>query len=55
MFLSVVNERVLYYGDDGKLITESLADYTKKNIRNEFATLDQFLQKWNSVEKKTAS
>jgi len=53
--VSVVNERVLYYGDDGKLITESLADYTKKNIRNEFATLDQFLQKWNSVEKKTAS
>jgi type I restriction enzyme R subunit len=52
--VSVVNERVLYYGDDGKLITESLVDYTKKNIRNEFSTLDEFLQKWNSAEKKTA-
>ena len=29
-------------------------DYTKKNIRKEYATLDEFLQKWNSADKKTA-
>ena len=29
---SVVAERVQYYGNDGKLITESLTDYTKKTV-----------------------
>ena len=48
----VINDRVMYYGADGKLITESLVDYTKKNIRKEFATLDEFLRKWTETEKK---
>lgn len=48
----VINDRVMYYGADGKLITESLKDYTKKNIRKEFATLDEFLRKWSETEKK---
>ena len=30
--VSVVAERVQYYGKDGKLITESLKDYTRKAI-----------------------
>lgn len=50
----VVNERVLYYDKDGKLITETLVDYTKKNIRNEFKTVDEFLRKWRSTERKDA-
>jgi type I restriction enzyme, R subunit len=50
--VSVVNERVQYYGADGKLITESLKDYTKTNLRKEFASLEMFLQKWNTTEKK---
>lgn len=48
----VINDRVMYYGADGKLITESLVDYTKKNIRKEFATLDEFLRRWSETEKK---
>ncbi|MCD4734550.1 MAG: DEAD/DEAH box helicase family protein [Bacteroidales bacterium] len=48
----VVNERVQYYGSDGKLITESLKDYTRKNIKEEFSTLDAFIQKWNNADKK---
>ena len=48
----MVNERVQYYGADGKLITESLKDYTRKNIRSEFASFDDFLSKWSSEEKK---
>lgn len=52
--VSILNERVLYYGSDGKLITESLVDYSKKNIQNEFSTLDEFLQKWNTSDKKAA-
>lgn len=52
--VSIINERVQYLDANGKLITESLVDYTKKNIRKEYATLDEFLQKWNSAGKKTA-
>lgn len=52
--VSIINERVQYLDANGKLITESLVDYTKKNIRKEYATLDEFLQKWNSADKKTA-
>ena len=51
--VSIINERVQYLDANGKLITESLVDYTKKNIRKEYATLDEFLQKWNSADKKT--
>ncbi|OIQ24116.1 EcoAI/FtnUII family type I restriction enzme subunit R [Lacinutrix sp. MedPE-SW] len=50
--VSVVHERVQYYGKDGKLITESLKDYSKKNIEKEFASLDDFIQRWNESEKK---
>lgn len=52
--VSIINERVQYLDANGKLITGSLVDYTKKNIRKEYATLDEFLQKWNSADKKTA-
>jgi type I restriction enzyme, R subunit len=50
--VSVAHERVQYYGADGKLITESLKDYTRKNIQNEYASLDEFILKWNTSEKK---
>jgi len=50
----VVAERVQYYGPDGKLITESLKDYTRKAVRKEFASLDDFLRRWTDTEKKQA-
>jgi len=50
--VTVANERVQYYGKDGKLITESLKDYSKKNIEKEFASLDDFIQRWSEAEKK---
>ncbi len=50
--VSVVNERVQYYGKDGKLITESLKDYTKANLQKEFLSLDDFILRWSSSEKK---
>ncbi len=52
--VSIINERVQYLDADGKLITESLVDYTRKNIRKEYATLNEFLQRWNSAQKKSA-
>ena len=50
----ILNERVQYYDADGKLTTESVIDYSKRNILGEFASLDEFLQKWNAEEKKQA-
>ncbi len=50
----VVAERVQYYGNDGKLVTESLKDYSRKTVRENFATLDDFLTRWNTAEQKQA-
>lgn len=50
----VVAERVQYYGKDGKLITESLKDYTKKAVNQEYTTLQQFLNRWKTSDKKQA-
>ena len=52
--VNIISERVQYYDKDGKLITESLKDYSKKNILEEFSDLDTFLKKWNSEDKKQA-
>ena len=52
--VQILNERVQYYDFDGKLITESVVDYSKKNILGEYATLDSFLSAWNEVERKQA-
>jgi len=52
--VSVVAERVQYFDASGKLITESLKDYTRKTLVREFASLDDFLHRWNSAGKKQA-
>lgn len=52
--VKVISERVQYYDKSGKLITESLKDYSKKNILDEFADLDAFLNRWNNEERKEA-
>lgn len=50
--VKILNERVQYYGNDGELITESLTDYSKKGIRKNFRSLDEFIQRWNTSDKK---
>ncbi|MBN3002559.1 DEAD/DEAH box helicase family protein [Chromobacterium alkanivorans] len=50
----VANERVQYMGADGKLITESLKDYTRIQLNKRFASLDDFLQSWTDADKKQA-
>lgn len=52
--VTVVAERVQYFDADGKLITESLKDYTRKALAKEYASLDDFLRRWSSAEKKQA-
>jgi type I restriction enzyme R subunit len=50
----MVMERVQYLDEYGKLITESLTDYTRKAVRKNFASLDAFLATWNDAERKQA-
>jgi len=52
--VSIVAERVQYLGPDGKLITESLRDYTRKQVKAQFASLDDFLRRWQDAERKQA-
>lgn len=54
VLVKVLSERVQYVDKDGKLITESLIDYTKKNILNQYARLDDFLRRWTQAQKKQA-
>jgi len=50
----IVAERVEYLDEDGKLVTESLRDYTKKALKKRYASLDDFLKRWKSAERKQA-
>jgi type I restriction enzyme, R subunit len=50
--VTVALERVEYLDDDGKLVTETLRDYTRKTLRRQFASLDDFLRRWRSEERK---
>lgn len=52
--VKVVAERVQYFDANGKLITESLREYTRKALEKDFASLDDFLRRWNSADKKQA-
>jgi type I restriction enzyme R subunit len=54
VMVRVATERVQYLDESGKLITESLKDYSRKTVRKEFASLDAFLTVWNDAEKKQA-
>jgi type I restriction enzyme R subunit len=52
--LAILAERVEYLDHDGKLITETLRDFTKKALKKRFASLDEFLRRWTSADKKQA-
>ena len=51
---TIIAERVEYLDDDGKLVTESLRDFTKKALMKRFASLDDFLTRWKSADRKQA-
>lgn len=52
--VAIVAERVEYLDEQGKLITESLRDFTKNALKKHFASLENFLQRWNTAERKQA-
>jgi len=50
----IARERVQYLNAEGKLITESLRDYTRINLLKKYDSLDQFLQAWQQADRKAA-
>lgn len=53
--VEIVGEAVSVYDTDGKLLRqENIIDYTRRNIRGEFADLQQFILRWNNTAKKHA-
>lgn len=50
----VATERVQYLDEHGRLITESLKDYSRKTLRRTYDSLDTFLTVWNDAERKQA-
>ena len=51
--VQIINKIVAVYDANGKLLRqESIVDYTKSNILGEYASLDNFIRRWTSDEKK---
>ena len=50
----VLRERVQFFDKDGKPITESLKDFTRRAVRQNFASLDDWLDRWGNAEQKRA-
>ena len=51
---TIIAERVEYLDEYGKLVTESLRDFTRKALKRRFASLDDFLRRWNAAQRKQA-
>lgn len=52
--VSVIAERVQYYGPDGKLITESLQDYTRSKVKTHYNSMSEFIARWKQAQSKQA-
>lgn len=50
--VSIINEREQYLDADGKIITESITDYTRRNIRNIYHNENEFVTVWQNAETK---
>ena len=51
--VQIIHKTVSVYDTNGKLLRqESIVDYTKENIRGEYASLDNFIRQWSAQEKK---
>jgi type I restriction enzyme R subunit len=52
--VSILVSREMYFDQHGKVITISLKDHTKEIIRGKYASLDAFLNRWNTTDRKEA-
>ena len=51
---TIVAERLEYLDENGKLVTESLRDFTKRALKKRFSSLDDFLMRWERIKRKQA-
>ena len=51
---TIIADRIEYLDENGKLVTESLRDFTKRTLKKRFAGLDDFLRRWKAAERKQA-
>jgi type I restriction enzyme R subunit len=51
---TIIAERVEYLDENGKLVTETLRDFSRKALKQRFATLADFLAEWRATERKQA-
>ena len=52
--VKILSRRVEYLDADGQMVTESYRDYSRGQIQKEYASLDDFITKWNGAKKKEA-
>jgi type I restriction enzyme R subunit len=52
--VKIIRERVEYMDGSGKLVTESLKDYSRTQVRKKYALMDDFINTWTAADKKTA-
>lgn len=50
--VSIINETVQYYDADGKLVTESIAEYSKNNLKRLYENHGDFVHEWIRCESK---
>jgi type I restriction enzyme R subunit len=51
---TILAERVEYLDEKGRLVTETLRDFTKRALKKRFASLDDFLKHWKAADRKQA-
>lgn len=51
--VEIIGQRVITLDVNGKEVTESLTDFTRRNILGEYATLDSFLSAWNAAQRRS--
>jgi type I restriction enzyme R subunit len=52
--VAVISERIEYLDANGKLVTESLRDFTRNTLRKHYVSLEAFLRRWNETDRKQA-
>ena len=51
---TIIAERIEYLDENGRLVTESLREYTRKALQSRFSSLDEFLKRWSTEDRKQA-
>lgn len=50
----ILSEREIMFDQNGRIVTLNLRDYSKERVLDKYPSLEAFLQRWNSAERKMA-